>query len=752
MNPLSTPLAEVLGAASARLVKEQLDLHTAGDLLRHYPRRYVEAGELSDITDLRIGEHVTLVAEVRSARRRPMRNRRGELLDVVISDGARTLNCTFFHARKLQSVLTPGLRALFAGKVGVYRRTLQLTHPQFEPLDPDDEMLAYFPVYPATAKIATWQIARCVKQVLAVIDDPPDPLPPEVRAARGLPTLGAALRGIHRPVNLAAVRRAKDRLVWDEALAVQLALGIRRLSAAARPAPACPPRPDGLREAFDERLPFTLTAGQREVGETIAADLAGEHPMNRLLQGDVGAGKTVVALRAMLQVVDGGRQAALLAPTEVLAAQHHRTLRELLGPLGAAAELGGSEQATRVTLLTGSLTAARRKQALLDVASGAAGIVVGTHALLQERVSFADLGLVVVDEQHRFGVEQRDALRRGAGGSGGLTPHLLVMTATPIPRTVAMTVYGDLEVSVLRELPAGRASVATTVVPAGERPAWLTRVWERLIEEVAAGRQAYVVCPRIGDEQTPGADGAGRDDTDLDGADLADLDGIDGIDGIDGEPANGADEGDLEARRPPLSVAQVAPMLADGPLAGLRLAVLHGRLPAEEKDAVMRDFTAGTIDVLIATTVIEVGVDVPNATGMVIMEADRFGLSQLHQLRGRVGRGSQPGVCLLVTEQPAGTTGRDRLDAVAATADGFELARRDLELRREGDVLGESQSGRRSGLRLLSLLRDEDVITAAREQAVSLLADDPELTRHAGLAGMVAEIVDSERAEFLEKV
>jgi ATP-dependent DNA helicase RecG len=750
VNPLDIGLAEVLGQASAKALGGQLDLHTVGDLLRHYPRRYVERGTLSDIAEARIGEHVTLVAEVRSARKRPMRNRRGELLDVVISDGTRTLNCTFFNPRKLMRVLVPGQRALFAGKVGVYRNTRQLTHPQFEPLDPDDEVLPYFPVYPATAKLATWQIAKCVKQVLAVIDDPPDPLPAEIRAARGLPTLGAALRGIHRPSDLAAVRKAKDRLVWDEALAVQLALGVRRLSAAARPAPACPPRDGGLRDSFDARLPFTLTTGQREVGETIAADLAGEHPMNRLLQGDVGAGKTVVALRAMLQVVDGGRQAALLAPTEVLAAQHYRTLRELLGPLGTAGELGGAEQATRVTLLTGSMTAARSKQALLDVASGAAGIVVGTHALLQERVSFADLGLVVVDEQHRFGVEQRDALRRGTGGSGGeLTPHLLVMTATPIPRTVAMTVYGDLEVSMLRELPAGRAAVATTVVPTGERPAWLARVWERLREEVEAGRQAYVVCPRIGGEST--SDGAAPDAGDLDGTELADPDAAldPASDPVDGA---GADPADPPERRPPLSVAQLAPMLADGPLAGLRLAVLHGRLPPEEKEALMRGFTAGEVDVLIATTVIEVGVDVPNATAMVIMEADRFGLSQLHQLRGRVGRGRQPGVCLLVTDQPEGSTGRDRLDAVAATTDGFQLARRDLELRREGDVLGESQSGRRSGLRLLSLLRDEKVITEARDQAMLLLDDDPELTRHRGLAGVVAEVVGSERAEFLEKV
>jgi ATP-dependent DNA helicase RecG len=476
-------------------------------------------------------------------------------------------------------------------------------------------------------------------------------------------------------------------------------------------------------------LPFTLTAGQLEVGEALTRDLAGEHPMNRLVQGDVGAGKTIVALRAMLQAVDAGRQAAMLAPTEVLAGQHARTLRELLGPLAKAGELGGADQATQVTLLTGSLGAKARKQALLDTVSGAAGIVVGTHALIQDRVEFADLGLLVVDEQHRFGVEQRDALR---GRDGERTPHLLVMTATPIPRTVAMTVYGDLEISALRELPGGRSPIATTVVPVGEKPAWLERAWGRLREEVAAGHQAFVVCPRIGEGANGGGPSAGED--------------FDGD--LDADDPEGPDGGE---RRPPLAVLDIAPMLAEGPLAGLRVGVLHGRLHSDDKDAVMRAFSAGELDVLVATTVIEVGVDVPNATAMVIMDADRFGLSQLHQLRGRVGRGAAPGVCLLVTEAPPGTTARERLDAVASTTDGFELARRDLELRREGDVLGASQSGRRSGLRLLSLLRDEQTISDARDHAQRLVDDDPALVRSPGLAAMVADIVDDERAEYLEK-
>jgi ATP-dependent DNA helicase RecG len=531
--------------------------------------------------------------------------------------------------------------------------------------------------------------------------------------------LGAALRAVHRSDDRAEIGAAQRRLKWDEAMAVQLTLARRRQEAAQRPAPACPRRDDRLAAAFDAALPFTLTAGQQQIGALLSGELAGGHPMNRLLQGEVGSGKTVVALRAMLQVVDAGRQAVLLAPTEVLAAQHARSLREMLGPHGCAGELGSAEHATRIALLTGSLPARARKQALLDAASGAAGIVVGTHAVIQERVSFAELVLVVVDEQHRFGVEQRDALR--ARAADGTSPHVLVMTATPIPRTVAMTVYGDLEVSALRELPRGRSPISTTVVPVGEKPGWLDRVWERITEEISAGRQAYVVCPRIG-----GADAAGED-----------------------AAHGGAVDEDA---RPPLAVLELTPQLAEGPLAQVRLQILHGRLPGEEKDAVMRAFAAGEIDVLVATTVVEVGVDVPNATVMVIMDAQRFGISQLHQLRGRVGRGSHPGLCLLVTDSPEGTTARERLDAVAATTDGFELARLDLELRREGDVLGAVQSGRQSGLRLLSLLRDEDLIGQARDAAQQLIHGDPQLIDHPELARLAADLLDEQRAEFLDKV
>jgi ATP-dependent DNA helicase RecG len=723
MLSMNDKLTVAVGAKSAKALAG-FNLHTVGDLVHYYPRRYDERGKLTDIAGLEIGEHVTVMARVERISERRMKTRKGHLTEVVITDGHRTLECTFFNIRGLPRRLPRGASALFAGKVSTYRNKLQLTNPAFHLLDEsDDESIDHFigliPVYPASAQVNSWQIATCVQQTLKLLEEIEDPLPVELRAKRGFAEYDDAIRAIHGAKDWATVNAARERLKWDEALAVQLALGQRRNAATARPAPVCPRKDGGLRTEFERRLPFTLTAGQREVGEAVAADLEVEHPMNRLLQGEVGSGKTVVALRAMLQVVDAGRQAALLAPTEVLAAQHARSLAALLGDLATAGELGSPDNATRITLLTGSLATAQRKQAMLDVASGAAGIVVGTHALIQDKVSFADLGLVVVDEQHRFGVEQRDALRTRAGD--GASPHVLVMTATPIPRTVAMTVYGDLETSSLRELPAGRSPIKSSVVPTSMRPAWLERAWQRVREEVAAGHQAYVVCPRIGEASAPGED------------------------------ADAPEETETPGRRQPLAVLDVAEELAAGPLAGLRLGILHGRLPADEKDGVMRAFAAGELDVLVATTVVEVGVDVPNATAMVIMDAERFGVSQLHQLRGRVGRGSAPGVCLLVTDMPPGTAALDRLEAVASTVDGFELAQVDLEMRREGDILGAAQSGSRSGLKLLSLLRDGDVIAEARAEAQALLAYAPDLTDFPGLATLVGNLVDDDRAEYLEK-
>jgi ATP-dependent DNA helicase RecG len=722
---LDARLGDVVGGRTAKPLEKAFGMQTVRDLLAHYPRRMAERGELTELSSLRIDEDVTVVAEVRTAR--VIRSGRMSRLEVVVGDGQATLQLVFFGPKSTwrERELQPGVRGLFSGKVGEFRGKRQLVHPEYlllrgDPLD-DTEADMYagrlIPVYPATQAVRSWIIGNAVKQALHALDPLPDPLDPEVRARRGLLSSDAALRAMHEPDDYEQWQAARRRLAWDEALGVQLALAQRRWLAGANPAVPRPRKADGLLDAFDARLPFTLTAGQREVGEVIADELGQAHPMHRLLQGEVGSGKTVVALRAMLQTVDSGGQAALLAPTEVLAGQHARTIEAMLGPLAQGGRLGGAETATRVALLTGSLPAAARKQALLDAAGGAAGIVVGTHALIQEHVGFADLGLVVVDEQHRFGVEQRDALR----GKAATPPHVLVMTATPIPRTVAMTVFGDLETSTLAELPAGRSPIATSVVPVLEKPAWLERAWQRIREEVAGGRQAYVVCPRIGEDMT-----------DFE-AEFADY------------------EEDAPARRPPLAVADVLPTLVDGPLQGLRLAALHGRLTPDDKDRTMTEFAAGRIDVLVATTVIEVGVDVPNATVMVVLDADRLGVSQLHQLRGRVGRGGHPGLCLLVTEAEPDTPARQRLDAVAATTDGFALARLDVEQRREGDVLGAAQSGRRRQLKLLSLLRDEDLITAARAEAADIVAADPTLAGHPLLAAQVAALVKDDQAEYLEK-
>jgi ATP-dependent DNA helicase RecG len=729
---LQTPLTGVLGGKTAKALAAGLGLNTCGDLLRHLPRRYANRGELTDLAHLPLDEQVTVVAEIAAVTARRMRQRKGTLLEVVVTDGNGRLKLTFFNQAWRERDLKVGRHGLFAGKVTVFNNVRQLTHPDYQLIGdrPTVDVKAFadelIPVYPATGAMPSWSIAQSVRLVLDGLGPLPDPLPEPVRERHDLVPLAEAFRLAHRPERRADVDRALDRLRFDEAFQLQVVLAQRRAALGAEPATPRVARPGGLLAAFDERLPFELTAGQRAVAAELDADLAREHPMHRLLQGEVGSGKTVVALRAMLAVVDSGGQAALLAPTEVLAQQHHRSVSAMLGPLAEAGMLGGADAGTRVALLTGSQPAASRRHTLLEVSDGSAGIVIGTHALIQDRVDFFDLGLVVVDEQHRFGVEQRDALR----GKADRPAHLLVMTATPIPRTVAMTVFGDLDVSTLAELPSGRAPIATHVVPAGEKPHYLERTWERVREEVAAGRQAYVVCPRIGDP---------------DGTDPGPDAGVDDADG----PADAPEEG--APGRAPLAVVEVAAMLAEGPLAGLRTAQLHGRLPAEAKEDTMRRFGAGEIDVLVATTVIEVGVDVPAASVMVVLDADRFGVSQLHQLRGRVGRGGDPGLCLLVTDAEPGSPARARLDAVSATSDGFELARVDLEERREGDVLGATQSGRRSGLRLLRAIRDEELIVRARAEAVDLVADDPTLRRHAALADAVADLVEDDRSAYLDK-
>ena len=728
-EPLKQPLKSVLGPATAKVMAEHLGLHTVGDLLHHYPRRYEERGQLTHLADLPMDEHVTVVAQVADARLHTFASAKaprgkGQRLEVTITDGSGRLQLVFFGngVHKPHKELLPGTRAMFAGKVSVFNRRLQLAHPAYELLRGDsDETVetwagALIPIYPATAKLESWKIGKALQTVLPAAQEAIDPLPEGLREGRGLVSLPEALLKIHRPHTKADIEDARARLKWDEAFVLQVALARRRHADAQLPAVARRPQPDGLLTAFDDRLPFTLTEGQQKVSKEIFDDLATDHPMHRLLQGEVGSGKTMVALRAMLAVVDAGGQAAMLAPTEVLAQQHHRSIVEMMGELAEGGMLGGSEHGTKVVLLTGSMGTAARRQAMLDLVTGEAGIVIGTHALIEDKVQFQDLGLVVVDEQHRFGVEQRDALR----GKGKQPPHLLVMTATPIPRTVAMTVFGDLETSVLDQLPAGRSPIASHVVPAADKPHFLSRAWERVREEVENGHQAYVVCPRIGDEED------------------------------DPKKARKSAEDEAE-KRPPLAVLEIADQLAAGPLRGLRVEVLHGRMHPDDKDAVMRRFAAGETHVLVATTVIEVGVNVPNATAMVIMDADRFGVSQLHQLRGRVGRGSAAGLCLLVTEMPEASPARQRLNAVASTLDGFELSRIDLEQRREGDVLGQAQSGARTSLRVLAVIEDEEIIAEARQEATAVVEADPELTALPGLRTALDALLDEEREQYLEK-
>ncbi|MGI8577228.1 MAG: ATP-dependent DNA helicase RecG [Nocardioidaceae bacterium] len=728
MTSLDTKLDTVIGGKTKAALTKAFGMVTVGDLLRHYPRRLEDRGKLTDLSDLQIGEHVTVLAKTLDVKQFSYRprggGRRAVRTEVIVTDGNHLLTLTFFGQPWQKEKLEAGTVAFFSGKVGVFRHRRQLQQPTYEQIPGYDldqvdgePTKRWWPIYPATSAVSSLQVGKAVGVALDALDDVAETLPDSVREQHELLRHREALELIHRPATPAEWKAAVTRLKFDEAFALQTVLAQRRWLMMSLPAIPRPNRDDGLRAWFDRQLPFQLTKGQAEIGAEIRADLSRGHPMHRLLQGEVGSGKTVVALRAMLQVVDAGGQAALLAPTEVLAAQHHRSVLSMLGAMGEIGMLTGDTDGTRVELVTGSMSVARRRKALLDVASGGAGIVIGTHALLEERVRFADLGLVVVDEQHRFGVEQRAALVDKAGCT---PPHVLVMTATPIPRTIAMTVFGDLDVSTLRDLPRGRAEIQSTVVPVADMPRWLDRVWQRVREEVEAGHQVYVVCPRIGGEPEPAM-------------------------------PERVDDEDFIARRPPTAVADMAATLVDGPLSGLRVFMLHGRMPVEEKDDLMRRFAAGDVDVLVATTVIEVGVDVANASVMVIMDAERFGVSQLHQLRGRVGRGSVPGLCLLVTESPDGSASRSRLDKIAATSDGFELSRLDLTSRREGDVLGASQSGRRSSLRLLSVIRDEGVITSAREAATDVVAADPLLDAHLALAEAVRQLEASQRAEYLDK-
>lgn len=744
MIDLGSPVETVLGepkdkkgrTRNERIV-EGLGIETVGDLLHHFPRRYVETGELTEVESLEKGQFLTLVGEIATSRVNTYTDRRTRRqayrLDATLRTDGPTLRMSFFAKNKgvadwQAGRLRAGRRGIFLGQADTFRGEWQLTNPQMVLFGSDEEdsaqlslesIGAFYPIYPLTRGVESWDLQRAVSFARQVVEEVPDLLPDGVRERYDVLPARQALDWIHQPDTWGQIKRAQHRYRFEEALVTQLVLGRRRRAVRAMGAR---PRDGGegdLLAAFDARLPFTLTRGQEEIGAQIEQDLLQPHPMNRLLQGEVGSGKTLVALRAMLRVVDSGGQAALLAPTEVLAQQHHRSITAMLGDLAEGGMMGG----TNVELLTGSMTKAQRTEPLSRLAIGEAGIVIGTHALLEEQVRFFDLGLVVVDEQHRFGVEQRAALTDKAG----TPPHVLVMTATPIPRTVAMTVFGDLETSTLTELPAGRAPIQTNVVPLGEQPQWISRVWARVREEVEKGHQAYVVCPRItGDELEQGEVDPEYDD-EPEGAPTA-------------APAAGL-----------TAVLDLVEELRGGALQGVRVEVLHGKLPPEEKERTMRAFAAGEIDVLVSTTVIEVGVDVANATTMVLMDADRFGISQLHQLRGRVGRGGLPGLCLLVSRAEVGSPARDRLDAVAGTTDGFELSRVDLEQRREGDVLGRSQSGFRSTLQNLRVLRDEETILEAREAAEALLDDDADLAAHALLRDEVVALEESAQGEFIEK-
>jgi ATP-dependent DNA helicase RecG len=722
-SPLDETLKRALGPRTGAALEKGLKLRTVGDLISHYPRRYIRRGELTELSHLPLDENVTIVAEVLSVSQRSMQAKKGSILEVRISDGKGILSLTFFNQAFRKEELRPGVRGIFAGKIGAYRGALQLTHPDYELFDATDDSTGdggeatrrfleeLVPIYPASASMTSWQVQKAMAVVLDTLPPLDDPVPAAIRSRRKLMSYERAVQSIHRPTTDAEWGGARKALRFQEAFVLQAALlqqreKLRAVASTARHAGA-------LLEGFDAALPFSLTNDQVTVGAEISGDLASGTPMNRLVQGEVGSGKTLVALRAMLAVAESGGQSALLAPTEVLAQQHLRSIVKTLGP-DLAARL-------RPTLITGQLPVAERRKALLAAVSGSARIVIGTHALLGDNVGFYDLGLVVVDEQHRFGVDQREALRL----KGATPPHVLVLTATPIPRTVAMTVFGDLDISTIAELPGGRVPIKSFVV--WNKPLY-DRTWTRAAEEIAQGRQVFVVCPAIDAKEV-------EDDAEIDTA---------------ATPA-AADGSAIPPRKIANVTETTAELRAHPALAARRIESLHGRMSSEEKDAIMQSFAAGRIDVLVATTVIEVGVDVPNASTMVILDADRFGVSQLHQLRGRVGRGGVPSVCLFVTHAEDGTIARERVEAVASTLDGFELAQKDLELRQEGDVLGNTQSGGRSSLRLLRVAKDGVLIAEARELAAAVLEVNPSLSDYPELREALARRLDAEAEAFLSK-
>ena len=894
----NAPLKKYLPAPSAKAIATHLDLHTVGEMLEYFPRKYLPRGELSSFAELVEGQDVTIIARVVHVSTRTMAARRGKITEVTITDrlsdatgqdapagfGAAGFGATgfgaggpvsvvpgranrpgsssvpaqnwqatgmhnprinalanstqnpaaqnpaaqnpvqgrgaqpvsysgyadsygqdsfdqdsfaqdsfaqgglfgvpassmtnpgvligsqmklsFFNAWTAAREIREGETMMFSGRVGIYRGEYTLTNPHYALLSKDasgadvtDAATAPVPVYRAPVKLPTDRISGYMAQLLEKVPlkELEDPVPYMIRRARKVPSLEWTYRALHTPDSEDTWRAAQAQMRYREAFVLQSALA--RLHSV-RAAHLTQPRPaveGGLADRLLQVLPYELTEGQQKVGAEIAADLSSESPMNRLLQGDVGSGKTVVALRAMLQVADAGGQSAMLAPTEVLAEQHLRSVLDILGDMAAPEDSDADDSAAgsaegipagsgeepgrvRVRLLTASMGTRAKRKVLQELADGTSQIVIGTHALLSDEVSFHDLGLVVVDEQHRFGVEQRDSLR----GTDGALPHRLVMTATPIPRTVAMTVFGDLDVSMLDTLPAGRQKISTHVVPLAEKPAWASRLWRRAREEIDAGHQVYVVVPKIGEDGDSLEEGAAFfGASSLNGAGAG---AGNSAQGYFGQGGSASSDGKVQLT----SVASMYSYLsAEDALVGVRIGTLHGRMDPAEKTAVMTAFERGEIDLLISTTVIEVGVNVPNATLMIIMDADRFGISGLHQLRGRVGRGGYAGTCLLVTRQEEGGVSRERLDAVASTTDGFELSRIDLAQRREGDILGAAQSGSKSTLRFLRALADADIIERAREDARSVVEKDPTLAKHPSLARTIDRALDADREAFL---
>ena len=893
----NAPLKKYLPAPSAKAIATHLDLHTVGEMLEYFPRKYLPRGELSSFAELVEGQDVTIIARVVHVSTRTMAARRGKITEVTITDrlsdatgqdapagfgttgfgaggpvsvvpgranrpgasGASSISgaskvsgapaqnwqatgmhnprinalanstqnpaaqnpvqgrgaqpasysgyadsygqdsfaqdsfaqgglfgvpassmtnpgvligsqmkLSFFNAWTAAREIREGETMMFSGRVGIYRGEYTLTNPHYALLSKDasgadvtDAATAPVPVYRAPVKLPTDRISGYMAQLLEKVPlkELEDPVPYTIRRARKVPSLEWTYRALHTPDSEDTWRAAQAQMRYREAFVLQSALA--RLHSV-RAAHLTQPRPaveGGLADRLLQVLPYELTEGQQKVGAEIAADLSSESPMNRLLQGDVGSGKTVVALRAMLQVADAGGQSAMLAPTEVLAEQHLRSVLDILGDMAAPEDSDADDSAAgsaegipagsgeepgrvRVRLLTASMGTRAKRKVLQELADGTAQIVIGTHALLSDEVSFHDLGLVVVDEQHRFGVEQRDGLR----GTDGALPHRLVMTATPIPRTVAMTVFGDLDVSVLDTLPAGRQKISTHVVPLAEKPAWASRLWRRAREEIDAGHQVYVVVPKIGEDGDSLEEGAAFfGASNLNGAGTGGGAG-NSAQGYFGQGGSASSDGKVQLT----SVASMYSYLStEDALVGVRIGTLHGRMDPAEKTSVMTAFERGEIDLLISTTVIEVGVNVPNATLMIIMDADRFGISGLHQLRGRVGRGGYAGTCLLVTRQEEGGVSRERLDAVASTTDGFELSRIDLAQRREGDILGAAQSGSKSTLRFLRALADADIIERAREDARSVVEKDPTLAKHPSLARTIDRALDADREAFL---